>query len=340
MADVQHGIAKYAKQFHDRRQEIIEVAKQHLLQAQERQKKYYDKKRSSITILIVLDAAIAGDRTFGTFVTPDNATRISINNLFISTAARALPTGEYPVRVVANFKGKLAALRRSEVRKIMGLPDTKFGRMAPYLDLIIGMPIQITQNIRAAKLVANGTLGRLESILYHPGTTFRLVHDKEANMTFLTDLLLLCSFGLIVGLLHDAYSGVMMPTYFPYFSTRNHTMRAIFRFLALQIVCLVRYRIQQFPLVCAVSSTIYKVQGETLDNMVVTEWRSACARTNKREQPYLLVSRVTSRSAFVALSPLIDDIIRWARPSQAALDEEVRLENLSIKTIEMLKAEP
>ncbi|KAJ8556699.1 hypothetical protein ON010_g9267 [Phytophthora cinnamomi] len=293
---------------------------------------------------IVLDAAIAGDRTFGTFVTPDNATRISINNLFISTAARALPTDEYPVRVVANFKGKLAALRRSEVRKIMTLPDTKFGRMAPYLDLIVGMPIQITQNIRAAKLVANGTLGRLDSILYYPGTTFRLVHDKEANMTVkvpdrpppavlvridrgpTAHSLLGCDDADVFPLFFDTQSYNACNISLP--GTANGLPRAL------------SVRIQQFPLVCAVSSTIYKVQGETLDGMVVTGWRSACARTNKREQSYLLVSRVTSRSAFVALSPLTDDIIRWARPSQAALDEEARLENLSIKTIEMLTAEP
>jgi hypothetical protein len=91
------------------------------------------------------------DESFGTFVTPDNSTRVSINGLFVATSAKLLPEGEYPVRVVANFKGKLSALRRSEVRTIMSLPDTKFGRMAPYLDLIIGMPIQVTQNIRAAK---------------------------------------------------------------------------------------------------------------------------------------------------------------------------------------------
>jgi len=87
------------------------------------------------------------------------------------------------VRVVANFKGKLNALNQAEVSMVMGLPDTKFGRMAPYLDLIIGMPIQVSQNVRAGKMVANGTLGRLEAIVYHPGTSFRLVHDAAANMT-------------------------------------------------------------------------------------------------------------------------------------------------------------
>lgn len=51
-----------------------------------------------------LNASIVREK-LGTFVTPDNTTRVSINSLFISTAAKLLPEGEYPVRVVANFKG-------------------------------------------------------------------------------------------------------------------------------------------------------------------------------------------------------------------------------------------
>jgi hypothetical protein len=117
-----------------------------------------------------------------TFITPDNSTRLSLNNLFISTAMNMMPDGEYPVRVVANFKGHLGKLGKTEVKMVMSLPDTKFGRMAPYLDLIVGMPIQITQNIRATKMAANGTLGSLEEIIYQPDTTFCVVLDSVGGL--------------------------------------------------------------------------------------------------------------------------------------------------------------
>ncbi|ETI57086.1 hypothetical protein F441_09987 [Phytophthora nicotianae CJ01A1] len=97
-------------------------------------------------------------------------------------------------------------------------------------------------------------------------------------------------------------------------------------------------KIQQFPLVCAVASTVYKVQGETLDSMVVTEWRSQNGVANKKEQPYLQVSQVTSRYAFTALEPLTNDIIAWARPSKSALDEEARLEQLCGMTLAKLSS--
>jgi hypothetical protein len=60
-----------------------------------------------------------------TFVTPDNSTRLAINNLFIATTAKELPPGEYPLRVVANFKGKLKGLTRSERQMVLSLPDSR-----------------------------------------------------------------------------------------------------------------------------------------------------------------------------------------------------------------------
>jgi hypothetical protein len=68
--------------------------------------------------------------TADTFVTPDNTTRVAINRLFISTAAKRLPEGEHPVRVVANFHRKLRGLNRAEITMVMGLPDSSFRRLA------------------------------------------------------------------------------------------------------------------------------------------------------------------------------------------------------------------
>jgi hypothetical protein len=238
-----------------------------------------------------------------TFVTPDNTTRVSINSLFVSTAAKLLPEGEYPVRIVANFKGKLNGLHRSEVAMVMGLTDTKFGRMTPYLDLIIGMPIQVSQNVRAEKSVANGTLGYLEAIIYHPGTSFRLVQDSIADMTVRVPsmpppaVLVRIKRGDSAISMHGCSDAAIFPLLF-YSQAYNPCDIALAGNMAGAPRSL-SLRIQQFPLVCAVSSTVYKVQGETLDSMVVPEWRSKSAVANKKEQPYLLVSRVTTRDAFL-----------------------------------------
>ncbi|RLN89653.1 hypothetical protein BBJ28_00021477, partial [Nothophytophthora sp. Chile5] len=119
------------------------------------------------------------DLSAGVFVTPENAKRLAINNAFVTQTATLLPSQAFPIRVVANFKGALNALSHSDVAYVLGLPDNRFGRMAPYLALIAGMPVQVTQNVSTAKGVANGTLGTLESVYFprEPPTTFRLVQD-------------------------------------------------------------------------------------------------------------------------------------------------------------------
>ncbi|KAF1793313.1 hypothetical protein GQ600_25714 [Phytophthora cactorum] len=83
--------------------------------------------------------------------------------------------------------------------------------------------------------------------------------------------------------------------------------------------------IEQFRIVCLVSYTVNKTEKETLDNMIITERRSKNQLANKREQPYKLVSKN-------AMS-LSDDIARWGRPSDEALEEDKRLHRLSYYTI-------
>jgi hypothetical protein len=275
--------------------------------------------------------------TVSTFITPDNTTRLSINNLFISTVAKLLPQGEYPIRVVANFKDKLSKLSSTEVKMVMALPDSKFGRMAPYLDLIVGMPIQFTQNVRAEKMAANGTHGVLEAICFSPGTTFRVVYDSAADVT--VKIPSVSPPAAIVRIPRGASAtsmhGCTDSNLFPLFSNARPFNLCDIKLAPSRsgIPRSLSVRVEQFPLVCPVSSTVYKVQGEMLSNMVVTEWRSENRVTNKRQQPYLLVSRVTSREAFRTLRPLTADIIKWARPPSEALEEERRLRQLSDNTL-------
>jgi len=108
-------------------------------------------------------------------------TALAINNAFVSETAAMLPTDTYPVRVVANFKGALNGLSHSDTRYVLSLPDSKRGRVAPHLDLIDGMLVQVTQNVATGKGIANGTLGTLEYVHFPNGTHFRLVRDGASS---------------------------------------------------------------------------------------------------------------------------------------------------------------
>ncbi|KAG4049019.1 hypothetical protein PC123_g15676 [Phytophthora cactorum] len=158
---------------------------------------------------------------------------------------------------------------------VMALPDTKLGRMAPYLDLVSGMPIQVTQNIRAETMVANGTIRRLEAIVYHPETTFRLVYDSVADMTVKVPsisppaVIVRIDSGASAAAMQGCADANLFPLFFDA-QAYNRCEIALAGCVKGVPLCF-SVRIQQFPLVCAVSSTVYKVQGETLQGIVVTE---------------------------------------------------------------------
>jgi hypothetical protein len=72
--------------------------------------------------------------------------------------------------------------------------------------------------------------------------------------------------------------------------------------------------------------------------MVVMDWKSAQRSVNKPQQTYLLVSRVTSRNALVALTPFTQELAAWSKPPASALTEEERLNHLSDVTLAMFQS--
>lgn len=84
---------------------------------------------------------------------------------------------------------------------------------------------------------------------------------------------------------------------------------------------------------------MYKVQGETLQSMVVVEWKSPVGIVNKPQQTYLLVSRVVSRNAFATLTSFTAELAAWSKPPPEALEEENRLLALSERTLQAIQHE-
>ncbi|KAE8976811.1 hypothetical protein PR001_g25312 [Phytophthora rubi] len=250
--------------------------------------------------------------------------------------ALLLPIDAQPVRVVANFKGALNGLSRSDIHYVMSLPDSKFGRVAPYLDLIDGMAVQVTQNVATIKGVANGTLGTLEHVHFPPNTTFRLVRDGASRMVVrLSDRPPEYAILRVPRPHAVAIRAGVDPELFPvFFATEAYAKATISLPRAPNGQrWSVTVRPQQLPFVSAVGSTVYKVQGETLDSMVVIDWRSKLNMVNKPQQTYLLVSRVTSGHAFVALNPFTEELAAWSKPPASSLNEENRLNEMSNATL-------
>ena len=130
-----------------------------------------------------VDGRLTGKAT--QFVTPDNETRTLLNNRYITCAATALPRGHYPIRIVANFHHSLDDQSPGDVNNVMSMFDARTSRLAPYLDLVPGMPIVFTHNVNTGLGIANGTFGNLYDVQFPDDTRFRLVEDAGTGLQVL-----------------------------------------------------------------------------------------------------------------------------------------------------------
>ena len=274
------------------------------------------------------------------FVVPDNYTRTAINNYFTAVADSHLPDGHHPIRVVAKFNTSvMKKLSRQDIKDIMGKPDSAFGRLAPFLDLIPGMRVQVTQNVRPLKGVANGTMGVLESVQFPPHTSFRLMQDSTTGIcVYIPDKRpLFALLRIDRGTETSAMPGVCGESdLFPVFPDVEPYSKPIISLTPNRggEKRTVQVKIQQFPFVSAVSSTFYKVQGETLESMAIVNWKTGQRRgIDKREQAYLMLSRVVKRSGLVILKPFTTELALWSRPPQHSLEEEERLVQRSAECV-------
>jgi hypothetical protein len=291
----------------------------------------------------VVDQDVAAGTTSGTdcvvdtvYVTPDNDTRSAINSHFITRTASFLPSEQHPIRVIANFKGALNNLNAEDIKHVMGLPDTRFGRMAPYLDLIRGMPIQITQNVRTRKGVANGTMGFLDSVRFPEGTSFRRALDRRTGtVVLLPDKApLLALVRLHRGSTASSIKEGIDPGLFPVFpDAEAYTKASISLTSSSGDKRTLSVKIQQFPFVCAVGATVYKVQGESLESMAVVDWKVSLRGANRPQQAYLMVSRVVKRGGLICLKSFTPEIAAWSKPPTDAIMEDRRLSDESERTL-------
>ncbi|KAE9099202.1 hypothetical protein PF010_g15287 [Phytophthora fragariae] len=169
------------------------------------------------------------------FVTPENATRLAVNNAFVAETALLLP--------------------------IDTQPQVWPRRVAPYLDLIDGMAVQVTQNVETIKGVANGTLGTLEHVHFPPDTTYRLVRDGASRMVVrLPDRPPELAILRVPRPHAVAIRAGVDPELFPvFFATEAYAKATISLPRAPNGQRRsITVRPQQLPFVCAVGSTIYK----------------------------------------------------------------------------------
>ncbi|KAF0716209.1 Aste57867_2967 [Aphanomyces stellatus] len=208
-----------------------------------------------------------------TFVTPDNRTRQAIINAYTAEVSKKLPRNHYPIRIVVNFNGQLNGLSSKDILDVMFLPGTKLGNMAPYIDLILGMPGVITQNY---------------SVQFDPSTKFKLVEDSGTKLKELVPssppevvFVRFCRLGDFEALPRDGLNDDLPQDVYPVFMFKSQGSTAVvLTYGPGGSKRTVKLNLKQLPFVNAIASTIYKIQDETMESLVA-DWKAQGSKLNK-----------------------------------------------------------
>jgi hypothetical protein len=213
----------------------------------------------------------------------------------------------------------------------MGLPDSSFGRLSPFLDIVIGMPVQITQNIQTGKGVANGSYGILHDIQFPSSTKFVLFRDEAID----TAVLIPDQAPTIAWIRLDRGHGAQPPPLVEGQEQYHHVdMFPVFPQKAFSSTSIklpsgreLKFNITQLPFINAAASTAYKLQGDTCTSEAVADWKSQDrGKANKPQQGYIIVSRPRTRSNILIMRPLTKYLTdEYFRPPQEAINEDERL---------------
>jgi len=237
-----------------------------------------------------------------------NAIKDAIN--LKATMAFARRTGQqiHWYHAVDTYCGK--PIEDQEISNLLDtLPSNKTGGRVRSLPLVLGMPVVVTENFDVAGGIVNGSAGILRKVRYRvDGADKRYITSCIVQLPDVTaDALPNLPLGHIAVLPNETE---MKPLHHPS-SGRSCTLR--------------RY---QVPLDAGFATTAHKVQGQTLERVVVD--LASCIGT---EAAYVMVSRCTSLDGLMVLRPFPIGKIKVHR-SQEARDEFRRLDGLNTQTVD------
>jgi predicted nucleotidyltransferase len=229
----------------------------------------------------------------------------------------------------------------------MSQRDDQLNRLAPYIDMIIGMPITVTQNINTSHGICNGTFGTVIDIQFPEGTLFSKIHDAESYTFVLIptkppDAIIIfiengieCPFlkGIIIFLIIYLSYKIYLNLDYPIGSypilryTSKSDKKILLGYGRDDLPREVSVKLCQFPIVSSVACTMYKIQGETVDSLVVANWK---AKYNScPQQAYICVSRVTKGDDFCSMDLFTEKHKQSFKPPIHTHIEDKRLRILS-----------
>jgi hypothetical protein len=134
----------------------------------------------------LLPGAEISPKGIGLMVVALNTHRQLVNAIAIAKTQQDSRCSVFRVFAKVSHKKKDIRSGSSLYRELMSLSSDRTKNLSIALDILVGMPIMITQNMCVDLGIANGTTGYIFAIQYPPGTIFEEGFDSVTGLKFLT----------------------------------------------------------------------------------------------------------------------------------------------------------
>jgi ATP-dependent exoDNAse (exonuclease V) alpha subunit len=216
----------------------------------------------------------------------------------------------------------------AQIEVLLNGDDTEdSGHMSPTAYFYVGQRVMITENVATALGAANGAQGTIVAIKFNDDDT--RPQKRVELVAGISPLVTVCDMLPEVVLVKLSNSSATplcrLPSLpadvFPVFPSKS-TLSTTLGSKTVSV------KMTQFPLVPTSAITVHKVQGQSLDKIVVTKWRDPIMHNQYAMTAYVSLSRVRQLTGLYTTSKLTIDDVKFFVPPISVINELERLDKL------------
>jgi hypothetical protein len=259
---------------------------------------------------------------FCPFIVTSHALRVQLNAVLMKSwaASTSTPLFEFKaqVRLPSGFN-----LSRNERNSLMNLWSNKTGNLSMILRLGLGMPMMCTVNLAPHLKLCNGSIGHVVHIQHHESNQISIFSDGQlfiSRCTQIPEYILLKLWKIDQEFFPGLGPGVVPVNPFTNNSVYVELPDRNFNL-----------NVTQIPLIPAFSLIVEKVQGLTMDSLVLGPLRNSSRRNPQRTAMHVANTRIRDAVNMRYMEPLTQEDIHYFKPSTALIEETRWLENLELQ---------
>jgi hypothetical protein len=258
---------------------------------------------------------------FCPFVVSSHVLRIELNNQMMNLWASTTKTPLYEFDALVHQNGML--LRKNKRKSLNHLWENKTRGLPMINRLGLGMPMICTVNMSPHLKLCNGSIGHVVYIKHHESNTMKSIADGNLfvqKCSHIPEYVLLKLWKVDQEFFPGLGAGVVLVKPF----IRNSVTVKLPPNRSFDL------KIKQIPLIPAFSLLIEKVQGLTLNSVIIGPMRHSTRMNPQRTSMHVSTSRIKDPYFMRLAQPLTMEDIIYFRPPAHLIIETKRLEAMEI----------